>query len=215
MAIATTNLPVVTSVAASDEFVVNASGATSRITRTNALTSVDPRGPHTIWVPAAAMTARSTNGAAAAQVETTTNKIMLPSMNFADGASVLYAQFNVRMPKSWNEGTVTASFAWTANSTSTNSVVWGIQGVALSNDETIDTAFGTAQEVTDANTATAYQVHLSSATAAVTIGNTPAAEDWVVFQVYRDPTNGSDTLAATAILLGVTLTYTTDAATDA
>lgn len=171
-------------------------------------------GAQTIWIPASAMTARTTGGAATNQVETSTNKIMLSTMNFADGAAVLYAQFNVRMPKSWNEGTVTASFTWTANSTSTNSVVWGLQGVALSNDETIDTAFGTAGEVTDANTSTAYQVHISNSTPAITIGNTPSEQDWVVFQVYRDPTNVNDTLAATALLLGVTLIYTTDATTD-
>lgn len=215
MAIASTNLPVVTSLATSDDFLVNAGGVTSQITQANALSPVDPRGIQTIWVPAGAMTARTTAGAVGGLIESATNKIMLQSMNFADGATVLYAQFVVRMPKSWDEGTVTASFAWTANSTSTNSVVWGIQGVALSNDNTIDTAFGTAKEVTDANTSTAYQVHLTNATAAMTLGNTPAAQDWCVFQVYRDPTNVADTLAATAILLGVTLNYTTDAATDA
>lgn len=171
-------------------------------------------GKETIWVPAGAMDARTTNGAASGTVESATNKIMQTSLDF-DQSTAEYAQFKVRMPKSWNAGTVTAVFVWTANSTSTNSVIWGIQGVALGNDETIDTAFGTAQTVTDANTATAYQVHHSSETSAMTIGSSPAAQDWVVFQVYRDAAAGGDTLAVDAMLLGVTLYFTTSASTDA
>jgi hypothetical protein len=37
----------------------------------------------------------------------------------------------------------------------------------------------------------------------------------VVFQVYRDAVNGSDTLAGDARLHGVVVIYTTDAANDA
>lgn len=172
------------------------------------------KGTHTIYVPAGAMTARTTNGAAAGTVESTTNKVMLKTLDF-DASTAEYAQFSVRMPKSWNEGTITAAFTWTANSTSTNSAIWGIQGVALSDDDAIDTAFGTAQTVTDANKSTAYDVNITAATGAVTIAGTPAAEDWVVFQVYRDATNGSDNLAVDALLIGVTLYFTTDATTDA
>lgn len=171
-------------------------------------------GKETIFVPAGAMTARTTNGAAAGTVESATNKVMLKTLDF-DAGTAEYAQFAVRMPKSWDEGTITAAFLWTANSTSTNSVIWGIQGVALSDNDAIDTAFGAAQTVTDANGSSAYTERISGATAAVTIGNTPAAEDWVVFQVYRDAAAGGDTLAADALLLGVTLYYTADAPNDA
>lgn len=171
-------------------------------------------GKETIFVPAGAMTARTTNGAAAGTVESATNKVMLKTLDF-DAGTDEYAQFAVRMPKSWDEGTITAAFLWTANSTSTNSVIWGIQGVALSDNDAIDTAFGAAQTVTDANGSSAYTERISGATAAVTIGNTPAAEDWVVFQVYRDAAAGGDTLAADALLLGVTLYYTTDSTNDA
>ena len=177
-------------------------------------TLVKKVGTETIYVPAGAMTARTTNGAAAGTVESTTNKVMQSTLDF-DQTTAEYAQFAVRMPKSWNASTVTAVFVWTANSTSTNSAVWGIQGVSIGNDETIDTAFGTAQTVTDANTATAYQAHHSAATSAMTIGSSPAAQDWVVFQVYRDASNGSDTLAVDAMLLGVTLNFTSSASTDA
>ena len=172
-------------------------------------------GKETIWVPASAMVARTSTGAASGSVESTTNKVMLKTLDF-DPASNEYAQFSIRMPKSWNEGTVTAAFTWTANSTSTNDVIWGLQGVALSDDDAADTAFGTAQEVTDANKSTAYKISITSATSAITIAGSPAAEDWVVFQVYRNAASTSDTLTTVdALLLGVTLYITTDAANDA
>lgn len=177
------------------------------------LTGIRTQGLETIYVPAAGMIARTTNGAAAGTVESTTNKIMQKSLDF-DPSIQEYAQFQIRMPKSWDAGTITASFVWTANSAVANSVVWGIQAVALGDDETIDTAFGTGVEVTDANTTTVYQVHLSADTAAVTIGSTPASRNLVVFQVYRNAASGSDTLAADACLLGVNVYYTTNASND-
>lgn len=177
------------------------------------LTGIRKQGLETVYIPAGAMTTRTTAGAASGSVESATNKIMQKSYDF-DQTTQEHVQFQIRMPKSWNAGTVTASFVWTANSTSTNSVVWGMQAVALGNDETIDTAFGTGVEVTDANTATAYQVHLSDDTAAITIASTPASRNLVVFQVYRNATSGSDTLAVDAMLLGVNLYYTTSAADD-
>jgi hypothetical protein len=169
-------------------------------------------GRQTVWIPAGAMVSRLTNGPAAGFTETATNKVMLASLDF-NQSTAQYAQFQVRMPKSWNEGTVAAVFAWTAASGSGN-VVWGIQGMAQRDDGLLDTAFGTPQLVTDTLIATT-DLHTSSETSACTISNSPAAEDWVVFQVYRDAASGSDTLTADARLLGVTLYYTTDGQNDA
>lgn len=173
--------------------------------------AVDPKGSQTISVPAAAMTARTTSGAASGTSESATNKVMTATLDF-DAATDEFAQFQVAMPKSWNESTVTAQFIWTAGNT--GNVVWGIQGVAHSDDDVLDAAFGSAQTVTDGVTA-AGDVMISAATSAVTIGGTPAEGDLVTFQVYRDADNGSDTCAVDAKLIAVRLIYTTNAATDA
>jgi len=171
-------------------------------------------GTHTIYVPATAMIARTTNGAAAGTVETTTNKVMLKTLDF-DTTTQEFAQFSIRMPKSWNESTVTAAFAWSHASTTTNfGVVWALEGVALSDGDAGDTAFGTAQQIADTG-GTTDDIYVTSATPAMTIGGTPAAEDWVVFQVKRLPSDASDTMAVDARLHGVTLYITTDAITDA
>lgn len=171
-----------------------------------------PIGKQTIWIPASAMTSRTTNGAASGSAESTTNKVMQLSLDF-DQTTQEFAQFTIAFPKSWDESTVTAEFFWTAAS-GTGDVVWGMQGIAISNDDAIDTAFGTAVEVTDTLIATG-DMHRTSATGAITIGGTPADGDVCFFQIYRDPADGADTLSADAKLLGIKLFFTTDAVNDA
>lgn len=170
-------------------------------------------GKETLWIPAGALTARTTNGPAAGSVETTTNKVMVKTLDY-DQTTAEYAQFSARMPKGWNRGTITAYFLWSSAISGTNAVVWGLQAVAISDDDALDAAFGTAQTVTDAQTAVGDLMQTAE-TSAITIGGTPAANDLVVFQVYRDAANGSDTLAGDARLHGVALIYTTEAAVDA
>jgi len=173
------------------------------------------QGRHTIWVPAVAMIPRTTNGAASGSVETTTNKVMLKTLDF-DASTIEYAQFAIRMPKGWDEGTVAAVFVWSHAATTTNfKVSWGLQAVAISDDDALDAAFGTAQYANDTG-GTTNDAYASPETSAITIAGTPAAEDLVIFQVLRKADDGTnDTLAVDARLHGVTLYYTVNAPTDA
>ena len=171
-------------------------------------------GRETIYIPAAAMSSRTTNGAATGTVETTTNRVMFRTLDF-DTTTQEFAQMAIRMPKSWNEGTVQASFTWSHASTTTNfGVVWALEAVAISDLDAGDAAFGTAQQVADTG-GTTNTIYVTSATSAITIAGTPQPEDWVVFQVKRVPADASDTMAIDARLHGVTLYFTTDAANDA
>lgn len=177
-------------------------------------TIVKKVGKETIWAPASAMTVRTTNGAAVGTVETTTNKIMLSTLDF-DTTTQEFAQLHVRMPKSWDEGTVTATFTWSHASTSTNfGVVWALEAVALSDGDAGDAAVGTAQQVADTG-GTTNMVYITSETSAITIAGSPAAEDWVAFQIKRVPSDASDTMSIDARLHGVTIYFTTNASTDA
>lgn len=169
-------------------------------------------GKQTIWVPAVAFVARNTNGATPGTVETATNKVMVKSLDF-DAAVQEHAQISIRMPKSWDEGTVTAQFEWSHGSGSGN-VVWGIQAVAISHDDPVDSAFGTGVVVLSTSTAVGDKM-TSPETGAVTVAGTPQAGDLVVFQVYRQATDGNDTLAADARLHGVSIFYTVDTLSDA
>jgi len=176
-------------------------------------TASTTKGLHVIWVPAGAIAARTTNGAAPGSVETSTNKVMIKSLDF-DATTQEFAQFVIRMPKSWNAGTVTFIPVWSHASTTTNfGVVWALQGVALSDDDANDTAFGTEQTSTDTG-GTTDDCYIGPESSAITIGGSPAKGDLVVFQVKRNPSDGSDTLAVDARLRGVYLLYTTDAETD-
>ena len=172
-------------------------------------------GVSTIWIPALAMVSPTTNGAEAAAVETTAVKPELKVLNF-DSSTIEYAQFSIAMPKSWNESTVTAKFYWTHATAVATDVMWGIQGVCVSDNDTIDATFGTAIIVTDTFHNAAEDLAISPETAAITLGGTPAEDDLAYFQVYRAATTGGDTTNSTdAQLIGVKIFFTTNAENDA
>lgn len=154
-----------------------------------------------VWVPATAMISRTTNGGAAGTVETTTNKVMLKTLDH-DASTQEYHQFTIPAIKGWNKSTVTAKAAWKHAATATNfGVVWGLQGYSASDDDAADTAFGTAKEVADTG-GTTNDIYWTAETAAITIAGTPATGDLIFFQGYRKPSDGSDTMAIDAGLLG-------------
>lgn len=197
---------------ATDEIVVARSSANRKLPLSAVVALAV--GKQSIWVPAAAMIPRATNGAAAGSVEMTTNKNMVKTLDF-DASTQEFAQFDIRMPKSWNEGTVTFVPVWSHPSTATNfGVVWGMDAVAISDDDALDVAFGTEQTSTDTG-GTTNDLYHGPESSAITIAGTPAANDLVMFRVHRNPASGSDTMAVDARLHGVMLFYTTDAATDA
>ena len=114
------------------------------------------------------------------------------------------------MPKSWDEGTLTAQFYWSHAATTTNfGVRWGLQGVAMSDDDAIAVAYGTAQEVTDTG-GTTNDIYVSPATSALTVAGTPVAGDMVAFRTYRLPTDAADTMAIDARLMGIAIFYNTN-----
>jgi len=171
-------------------------------------------GKETIWVPAAAMYGPTTNPADAAQVETTAIRPDLKVFDF-DASTKQYTQFTIAMPKSWNEGTLTYQVYWSPSTTNTGNCIFGLQGVACADGDTIDVAYGTAIEVTDAGIGTVEDQQISSESSAITVAGSPAAGEQSYFQLYRDAADGSDTFTGEARVLGIKLFFTTDAANDA
>jgi len=171
-------------------------------------------GKETMWVPAAAMYGPTTNPADAAQVETTATRPDLKVFDF-DASTKQYTQFTVAMPKSWNEGTVTYQVYWSPSTTNTGDCIFGLQGVACADSDTIDVAYGTAIEVTDAGIGTVEDQQISSESSAMTVAGSPAAGEQTYFQLYRDAADGSDTFTGEARVLGIKIFFTTDAANDA
>lgn len=178
---------------------------------------VDPGagwGRATRWIPAGDLIPATTNGPASGSVETTTNKVMLKTLDF-DATTQEIAQYHWVPPKRWDRGTIAVRFRWKHAATATNfGVAWDCAGVAFSDDDAADTAFGTAIQVTDTG-GTTNDIYITAETAAVTIAGSPAEADSVWLRFRRVPADGADTLAIDAGLLGVELYYNINANTDA
>ena len=126
-----------------------------------------------------------------------------------------FAQFSVAMPKSWNLGTVTYQVFWSPGNTNTGNCIFGLQGVSCGDSDTIDVAFGTAVEVTDAGIGTVEDQQITSESSAMTVAGAPAAGEQSYFQLYRDAADGSDTFTGECRVLGIKVFFTTAAANDA
>lgn len=169
------------------------------------------QGRHSIYLDASVFRPRETNGPEilSTSAEAATNKNRIDGLAFDQSTDEL-AQARFVLPKKYNLGTITAKPYWRAAS-GTGTVAFACRAVALSNDDLLDTAFGTEQTSTDTLIATT-DLHAGPETAAITIAGTPAAEDMVWLEIFRDVSE--DTLNADAILLGVMVYVTLNAATD-
>jgi len=127
-------------------------------------------------------------------------------LDFADG-SALTAMLHFTLPADWilTTGGIDLKLVWFSGSTSTNSVVWTVSTVCIANGEDlIAPTFNTAQTIVSANQATANTRNSVNTTGITTTGC--AAGETMFIKLGRDPGDASDTLAATASLLGAEIT---------
>jgi hypothetical protein len=172
-------------------------------------------GKESIWVPAGAMYPSTTNPCSdLEQVETTALRPDLKVLDFAADADD-FAQFSIAFPKSWNEGTITYQPFWTVTAgTNTGTVVWQLGGIAVTNDATINTAFGTLVATTAlAHSGTSNDLMVSAESGAVTIAGSPSTDDVCFFQINNDTSASGQT--GVVRLLGIKIFFTTDASNDA
>lgn len=158
-----------------------------------------------LLIPASALTTATTNGAASGTIETTTNKVIIPVFDF-DTTTQEFVGIAIPTPYWWNASTITVQFIWTAAS-GTGGVVWAAQGLATSDDDALDTAYGTEQIIADTLLA-AVDDHHTAFTPAITIAGTPVAGDLISLRFKRNPADASDTLAADARLIAVRVRFT-------
>ncbi|PWJ93515.1 uncharacterized protein DUF2793 [Mesorhizobium loti] len=171
-------------------------------------------GKQTIWVPASAMLAATTNGPSTGQVETSSNKVNFSVLDF-DATTAEQAWFDIAMPKGWDEGTVTFQAWWTTSATDTDGVAISLAGVAMSDNEALDTAVGTPVVVTDDAQSGALELLVTAESSAVTIAGSPVEGDLCLFRVQRVVSDGNDDMSEDMRLIGIKLFYTTNAANDA
>ena len=190
----------------------NGSGVAQAVDGGDNTAAIKIAGKETIWVPAVAMYPNTTNGCAALAQTELSNGPEIKTLDF-DKDSDEFAQFAVAFPKSWNEGTVTFQAFFTAASTNTGTVSWGLSGVAIADNDSCNTAFGTQVAPTaKAHSGTSNDLDVTAESGAVTIAGSPSTDEQVFFQISRDVSE--DSLTADAKLLGIKLFFTTDAAND-
>lgn len=146
--------------------------------------------------------------------ETITNKVNYKGTSFEDSATDKNHEFGCVMPKNYNGGTIVGKpyFITYGTDASSHEVIFGLQGLALGDGETLDTAYGTAKESTTVVASSiAGLMKIGAATTAITIAGTPAGEEWVQFRTYR---KGGDSSTNNVILLGWLITYTTNNYSD-
>lgn len=170
-------------------------------------------GKQTVWIPAVAMTPLESSGPASSTTELTTNDIMLNTLDY-DSVTQEFAQFQILMPKGWNESTVSFKAVWTASSGS-GVVRWLLRAVAHSNNDSLDASLSGSDAAAEDTFLAANRCHISAESGASTISGTPAEGDLVTFDIGRNTVSANDTLSADAKLIGVHLYITTNANTDA
>lgn len=166
------------------------------------------KGKQDIGIPAAGLFTQDNSPAAdLTGADSTTNDVHVKYFAF-DQSTDEFLQCGFPLPGNYGgTTTIEVRFYWKTSVTSGN-VVWAAQGLSLGDDEAIDTAFGTAQTVTDGAGSAANDMMISSFTNAITLAGTPTAGEWCQLRFYRDTDNGSDTLAADAELIGVQVRIT-------
>lgn len=163
--------------------------------------------PRRIWFPAAGCNNATAgniwdlpaSNPAVAACKTGTNTQM-GVLDFADGSN-LSAQITYALPSTWT-GTVDANIKWLSSGT-TGNVVWQLSTICVADAETDDPAFNTASTVTDATKGTTLQTNDAAITGVTATGC--AAGELMHLKIQRDSAHASDTLAATARLIGVEL----------
>lgn len=174
----------------------------------------------TIWIPATAMRPTTTAGCAAlVDIETATNKILIPVLDF-DSATEEHAQFSIVFPKSWDLGALQFQAHWTAAGGQTgglDGVAWGLQAMSFDADDALDQAFGSEVVIGIDAAQTGLDLWTSTVSGAMAIGGTPADEDLCIFQISRVVASVSplDDRDEDARLIGIQVFYNVNSPTDA
>ncbi len=181
----------------------------------SSLTNVDLTGIKHLFVPASAMRPTVSNGCSfLTDVETTAGRPDLQVLDFSADLDD-HAQFQIALPDSWDKGVIKFQVFWTVSAAVTTGVAWGLQGLAVSDNESIDTVFSSPVVVTDdAQGATEEQL-VTVESGDLTIQGTPVDGDMTFFRLFRDVSDGNDDMTQNARLIGARLILTTDAGNDA
>lgn len=164
-----------------------------------------------LWIDAGEMVPQVTNGAAAGTDESSSNDVMNDYFAF-DASTIEYVQAKMVMPEQWDGGVIKVKFYWkpVSSTTTSHTCRWSVAGTAHADGGTIDSSWGTDVTVDDNVLGTAAgRVHISDATADITIAGSPGAgaAELVYLRINRVANHVLDDLNEDAHLLGVAVQY--------
>jgi len=166
----------------------------------------------TLWIPADQMYPSATNGADSEDADYASNGLTRTAMLFAGDTADETAEFTMVMPESWDRSTIKAKVYWApghADANASEYVRFSLSAVAVSNDDALDVALGSAQTMDDQAIAD-DDLHITPASAAITVGGTPALDDLVHFKLTRDydyEGGGGTAMDVDARVFGVLIQY--------
>lgn len=159
-----------------------------------------------IWIDAAAMVDRDTDGALPGTSETAGAQVMNDYLEFQNGVD-RFVQFKMMMPDEWDKNPFKMKFYWSAADVAgAGDVIWSISSNALADGHSIDAQIGTPVDTVDTFLGIS-SLHITDASALVTVFNNPADEYLTYFEVARVGTNVLDTYTQPVRLLGVAIQY--------
>lgn len=124
------------------------------------------------------------------------------TLNYADGAS-LSAQFTKRIPGD-RVGNTAIDLSWFTAAIA-GSVVWQVSSACTSGGGVVDPTFATASTVIDVADGTTNRLNSAVITSLTMTGCSAGSQQWI--RVLRDSAHASDSLADTARLIGIQMTY--------
>jgi len=181
----------------------------------NGLDAISPIGLHDIWIDIDDIVPVDSGALASRIIGAGANQKAISYIPFAPSVDT-FAVVKLKLPRNYNNGTLTAVFNFTAQIAGSGAVEWGIAGVAVSNFDdlaAVATDYGTEVDVRESPSVD-FSMD-TPRTAAFTLANTPVDGDTIYLKIQRRGADAADMFLQDAQLLGVYLEYTTDAAVSA
>lgn len=166
-------------------------------------------GKNVIYIPAGAMRGNVTSPASCGDMyDTGSNDMTTYVCAFDTGATEERADFQIFMPKSWDESTLTYQAIWSNQSgASAQTVQWEVGCAAISDDDTLNVTMGSTVLLSDTWLAQ-NDLHVTAESGALTCGGTPAEGDLLTFRISRD--TSVDNMAGDALLIGLKIFWTSN-----
>ncbi|MGE4292401.1 MAG: hypothetical protein AB7E32_09340 [Desulfovibrio sp.] len=174
------------------------------------ITTLDARTVYdTAYIGGGAMTPSLTAGAIPSVAEDTSSALSRSVMLFGSAADSS-AGMAFPMPGNWDPATpVKARLFWTAPGGSAgDDIGFTLAARSLANDDALDQALGTAVILSDQLIA-AGDLHISAASAALTVAGTPAAGQMLRLRLTRDVSSGASPLSEDVQVIGLQIQYAT------